>query len=68
MNAKDLLESMTGACDGPMKMLFGNTSSTTHPITIFFSEGSNPSRVAQRTMIVDGRKFLVQVISLSENY
>ncbi len=66
MNTSELLEEMTETQSGITTFL--GKMATIHPITTFFSEGSNPSRVAQRTMIVDGRKFLVQVVSLSENY
>ena len=62
MNADDLLKTITETPAIFEAEGYGRT--TVHPITIFFGEGSHPSRTALRTIVVDGKKFLVQVTSL----
>ena len=72
MNAKEFLEEMTEPSESVgsgVGQLRGGLVVRAYAITGIGHEGlGNPSRVCQREMVVEGRKFLVQVISLSENY
>jgi hypothetical protein len=70
MDAVSLLEEISDA-DGKnyRSTIIAGKTVRVYSITGIGAEGLGcPSRVAQREVVIDGRRFLVQVISLSENY